>query len=103
MLTDLCRGVGLAWIILVPAEMLGVDSGLGYFILNARDRLAYAELMATILVVGAGGFLIDLTARRLLWERRRRSCRPAIAAPVTGQSGSSGARAASRASLPGSR
>lgn len=81
-LTGLRLSVGLAWIILVPAEMLGVDSGLGYFILNARDRLAYGELMATILVIGAYGFLIDLTARRLLRERRRRSRRPATAAPA---------------------
>src|SRR3712207_7372897 len=50
--TTLFRSVGLAWIILVPAEMLGVDSGLGYLILDARDRLAYPEVMAIILVIG---------------------------------------------------
>jgi len=71
-LTGLRLAVGLAWLILVPAEMLGVDSGLGYFILNTRDRLAYGELMAAILVVGACGFVIDSGARWALRERRRR-------------------------------
>lgn len=57
--------IGIIWIILVPAEMLGVSSGLGYFILDARDRLAYPDLMAAILIIGALGFLLDLGARRL--------------------------------------
>jgi NitT/TauT family transport system permease protein len=69
-LTGVRLTVGLAWIILVPAEMLGVDSGLGYYILNTRDRLAYSELMASILVIGLCGFLLDLGARLILSERR---------------------------------
>src|SRR5438128_5242726 len=47
-LPDVLNGVrlalGVAWIVLVPAEMLGVRSGLGYFILDTRDRFAYDEL-----------------------------------------------------------
>ncbi|MGH2355742.1 MAG: ABC transporter permease [Chloroflexota bacterium] len=70
-LTGLRLAVGLAWIILVPAEMLGVTSGLGYFILNTRDRLAYADLMAAILVIGGCGFLIDTVARLVFTNRRR--------------------------------
>ena len=70
-LIGLRLAVGLAWIILVPAEMLGVDSGLGYFILNTRDRLAYPDLMAAILVIGCCGFLIDGAARWAFTERRR--------------------------------
>lgn len=57
--------IGIIWIILVPAEMLGVSAGLGYFILDARDRLAYPELMAAILIIGALGFLLDYAARWL--------------------------------------
>ncbi|MCL6650587.1 MAG: ABC transporter permease [Chloroflexi bacterium] len=78
-LTGLRLAVGLAWIILVPAEMLGVNSGLGYFILDTRDRLAYAELTATIIVIGLCGFLLDSLARSILQERRRRRPRPATA------------------------
>lgn len=64
--------IGIIWIILVPAEMLGVSSGLGYFILDARDRLAYPDLMAAILIVGGLGFLLDLGARWLYggWVHR---------------------------------
>ncbi|HEU5318786.1 MAG TPA: ABC transporter permease [Chloroflexota bacterium] len=68
-LTGLRLAVGLAWIILVPAEMLGVNSGLGYFALNTRDRLAYDDLVAAILIIGACGFAIDLAARRAFSAR----------------------------------
>ncbi|MDW8065817.1 MAG: ABC transporter permease [Anaerolineae bacterium] len=57
--------VGLAWVVLVPAEMLGVSSGLGYFLLNTRDRLAYAELMATILAIGIIGLGLDVGVRQI--------------------------------------
>lgn len=70
-LTGVRLTVGLAWIVLVPAEMLGVDSGLGYFLLDTRDRLAYSDLMASIIVVGLCGFLVDSLVRYLLRERRQ--------------------------------
>lgn len=61
-----CRlAIGIIWIVLVPAEMLGVSAGLGYFILDTRDRLAYDELMAAILLIGLLGFMLDYAARRL--------------------------------------
>ncbi|HIP95755.1 MAG TPA: ABC transporter permease, partial [Anaerolineae bacterium] len=50
---------GLAWVVLVPAEMLGVSSGLGYFILDTRDRFRYDELMAAILLIGLLGYGLD--------------------------------------------
>lgn len=55
--------LGTAWIVLVPAEMLGVRSGLGYQILNARDQLAYDQVMAVILVIGVMGFALDSLSR----------------------------------------
>lgn len=63
--TGLRVGLGTAWIVLVPAEMLGVRSGLGYQILNARDQLAYDQVVAVILVIGVLGFAVDLLASRL--------------------------------------
>lgn len=63
--------LGIAWVVLVPAEMLGVTSGLGYEILNARDRLAYDEMLVVILMIGVLGTLIDLLARLVLSPRRR--------------------------------
>ena len=58
--------LGTAWIVLVPAEMLGVRSGLGYQILNARDQLAYDQVMAVILVIGVLGFALDSLSRLVL-------------------------------------
>jgi NitT/TauT family transport system permease protein len=68
--TGLRLALGIAWVVLVPAEMLGVRSGLGYQILNARDQLAYDQVVAVILVIGLIGYLLDLSARRLLSARR---------------------------------
>ncbi|QVQ50015.1 ABC transporter permease [Spiractinospora alimapuensis] len=65
-LTGLRLALGTAWIVIVPAEMLGVDSGLGYAILNARDQLAFDELMAVILWIGLLGYLMDALFRALL-------------------------------------
>ena len=65
-LTGIRLAIGIAWIILVPCEMLGVSAGLGYFILDTRDRLAYPELMATVLAIGIIGFCLDLMARALI-------------------------------------
>lgn len=72
-LTGVRLAIGIIWIVLVPAEMLGVSAGLGYFILDARDRLAYPELMAAVLVIGLLGFLLDVLARSLhdRWLHRR--------------------------------
>jgi NitT/TauT family transport system permease protein len=71
-LTGVRLAIGVIWIVLVPAEMLGVSAGLGYFILDTRDRLAYHELMATILLIGFLGFLLDQLAKQLhnLWFNR---------------------------------
>lgn len=65
LLTGLRVAIGMCWILLIPCEMLGVSSGLGYLILDTRDRLAYAELMAIIVLIGALGFLLDAAVQSL--------------------------------------
>ncbi|MGZ0701323.1 ABC transporter permease [Pseudomonas piscis] len=64
-LTGVRLAIGILWIVLVPCEMLGVSAGLGYFILDTRDRLAYSELMAMVLLIGVLGFALDALARSL--------------------------------------
>ncbi len=64
-LTGVRLAIGILWIVLVPCEMLGVSAGLGYFILDTRDRLAYSELMAMVLLIGVLGFVLDALARGL--------------------------------------
>jgi NitT/TauT family transport system permease protein len=70
-LTGTRLAIGIVWIVLVPCEMLGVSAGLGYFILDTRDRLAYHELMATVVLIGLLGFLLDTAFRELyrLWSK----------------------------------
>jgi NitT/TauT family transport system permease protein len=71
-LTSLRLALGVAWIVLVPAEFLGVSSGLGYLINDARDTMEYDRLMAVVVAIGILGFLLDgaiqLTLRRLKWN-----------------------------------
>lgn len=59
MLTGVRLALGVAWIVLVPAEYLGVTSGLGYAINDARDTLEYDRLAATVVIIGVIGFLLD--------------------------------------------
>lgn len=63
LLTGMRLAIGIIWIVLVPAEMLGVSAGLGYYILDTRDRLAYSELMAVILIIGLIGYGLDSVLR----------------------------------------
>jgi len=65
MLTGLRLSIGWLWILLVPAEYLGVNSGMGYFILNARQQFSYAEIPAVMVVIGIIGFTLDLGVRKL--------------------------------------
>lgn len=57
--TGIRLAVGVAWIVLVPAEFLGVTSGFGYTIEDARESLEYEHLMAMLLVIGAVGYVLD--------------------------------------------
>jgi NitT/TauT family transport system permease protein len=61
-LTGVRAAIGVAWIVLVPAEFLGVTSGLGYSIADARETLSYDHLVAMVLVIGCIGYALDSTA-----------------------------------------
>lgn len=51
--------LGTAWIFLVAGEMVGAQSGLGYQIIDARNNIRSDILLATILVIGIIGILLD--------------------------------------------
>lgn len=65
MITSLRLALGVAWIVLVPAEFLGVSSGLGYLINDARDTMEYDKLMAIIIAIGILGFILDRIIQKL--------------------------------------
>ena len=72
-LTGVRLALGVAWIVLVPAEFLGVTSGLGYSIEDARETLSYDHLMAMVLVIGAIGYVLDSSCvfliKKFSWHR----------------------------------
>jgi len=72
-LSGIRLALGVAWIVLVPAEYLGVTSGLGYAIQDARQTLSYDHLTAMVLTIGAIGYVLDTTLVMLIkhysWHR----------------------------------
>lgn len=69
-LTGLRLALGVAWLVVVAAEMIAVDSGLGYLIIDSRNAgKRYDLVVAGMLVIGVIGLLLDLLLRR--FERLR--------------------------------
>jgi len=55
---------GIAWVVLVAAEMIAVDSGLGYLIIDARNAgKRYDLVVAGMLLIGVIGLLLDTGIR----------------------------------------
>lgn len=71
--TGIRLALGVAWIVLIPAEFLGVTSGFGFAIQDARESMAYDTLMAMILVIGAVGYVLDticvVLIKRYAWTK----------------------------------
>jgi len=64
--TGMRLGLGVAWLVVVAAEMVAIDSGLGYLIIDARNAGArYDLVVAGMVLIGAIGFVLDLLMRRL--------------------------------------
>jgi NitT/TauT family transport system permease protein len=61
---------GVAWLVLVAAEMIAVDSGLGYLIIDARNAgKRYDLVVGGMLLIGVIGLALDTLIR--LTERLR--------------------------------
>lgn len=65
-ITSLRIALGVAWLVIVAAEMVGMDSGLGYLINDARNAGSrYDLVIATMIIIGLIGIVLDLLIRRL--------------------------------------
>lgn len=51
--------LGSAWIHLVAGEMMGVRSGLGFLIVDARNTIRYELVITGIIFIGLFGLIID--------------------------------------------
>jgi NitT/TauT family transport system permease protein len=64
-LTGLRIALGIAWLVLVAAEMIAVNSGLGYLIIDSRNAgKRYDLVVAGMLLIGGIGLGLDLLVRR---------------------------------------
>lgn len=58
--------LGIAWLVVVAAEMIAVDSGLGYLVIDARNSgKRYDLVIAAMLMIGTIGLGLDLVFRQL--------------------------------------
>jgi NitT/TauT family transport system permease protein len=58
--------LGIAWLVVVAAEMIAVDSGLGYLIIDSRNSgKRYDLVVAAMLMIGIIGLALDFSFRKL--------------------------------------
>ena len=59
-LTGMRISMGIAWLVIVAAEMLVGNLGIGYFVWNEWNNLSLANVIFAILVIGVVGMILDL-------------------------------------------
>ncbi len=65
-LVGLRIALGVAWLVVVAGEMIAVDSGLGYLVIDSRNSgKRYDLVVAAMLVIGVIGLALDIAFRRL--------------------------------------
>ena len=58
-LTGMRISIGIAWLVIVAAEMLVGGTGIGYFVWNEWNNLSITNVITSILVIGVVGMLLD--------------------------------------------
>jgi nitrate/nitrite transport system permease protein len=58
-LTGMRISIGIAWFVIVAAEMVGAQSGIGYFIWNEWNNLQLASMIVAIILIGLIGLGLD--------------------------------------------
>jgi len=73
--TGMRIGLGVAWLVVVAAEMVAIDSGLGYLIIDSRNAgNRYDLVVAAMVIIGVIGYGLDVLMRRmdrLTWVKWR--------------------------------
>ena len=71
-LTGMRISIGIAWLVIVAAEMVVGNSGIGYFVWNEWNNLQIASMIVAIVMIGLVGLgldqLLGLAARRLAFK-----------------------------------
>jgi nitrate/nitrite transport system permease protein len=66
-LTGMRISIGIAWLVIVAAEMLVGGTGIGYFVWNEWNNLSITNVITAILFIGIIGMLLDLL---MAWLQR---------------------------------
>jgi nitrate/nitrite transport system permease protein len=64
-LTGARISIGIAWLVIVAAEMLVGGTGIGYFVWNEWNNLNLTNVIFAILVIGVVGMLLDFLIAKL--------------------------------------
>jgi nitrate/nitrite transport system permease protein len=63
--TGMRISMGIAWLVIVAAEMLVGGTGIGYFVWNEWNNLSITNIITAILAIGMVGMLLDLMMAKL--------------------------------------
>jgi nitrate/nitrite transport system permease protein len=63
-LTGMRISIGIAWLVIVAAEMLVGGTGIGYFVWNEWNNLSITNVITAILVIGLVGMVLDQALAR---------------------------------------
>jgi nitrate/nitrite transport system permease protein len=64
-LTGMRISIGIAWLVIVAAEMLVGGTGIGYFVWNEWNNLSITNVITAILLIGVVGMVLDQVLARL--------------------------------------
>jgi nitrate/nitrite transport system permease protein len=64
-LTGMRISIGIAWLVIVAAEMLVGGTGIGYFVWNEWNNLSITNVITAIVVIGLVGMVLDQVLARL--------------------------------------
>ncbi len=64
-ITGMRLSMGIAWMVIVAAEMLAGNTGIGYFVWNSYNGGKLADVIAAIVLIGGIGVLLDTAFLRL--------------------------------------
>lgn len=63
--TGMRISIGIAWLVIVAAEMLVGGTGVGYYVWNEWNNLDLTSVIFSILVIGVVGMMLDLAFAKL--------------------------------------
>jgi len=71
-LTGMRISIGIAWLVIVAAEMVAGQSGVGFFVWNEWNNMQISSMIVAILLIGSVGLVLD---QMLAFAMRRLSFR----------------------------